>query len=106
MPSITAGIGVPNWGGEYGFWSTDAATLDKLRDQWPEFIEPLLAYREVEKLRGEIAVRLHEWLGGRPFDVIVLTCKAYDLQSSMDAIAPAVGPGTVIPAFNGPRRRR
>jgi len=33
-------------------FSTDAATLEKLRDQWPEFIEPLLAYREVEKLRG------------------------------------------------------
>lgn len=33
-------------------YSTDAATLEKLRDQWPEFIDPLLAYREVEKLRG------------------------------------------------------
>ncbi len=33
-------------------YSTDAATLDKLRDQWPEFIDPLLTYREVEKLRG------------------------------------------------------
>ncbi|MEO5723279.1 MAG: DNA polymerase, partial [Ilumatobacteraceae bacterium] len=33
-------------------FSTDAATLEKLRDQWPEFIEPLLQYREVEKLRG------------------------------------------------------
>jgi DNA polymerase I len=33
-------------------FSTDAATLEKLRDQWPEFIEPLLQYREVEKLRS------------------------------------------------------
>ncbi|MEO5902229.1 MAG: DNA polymerase, partial [Ilumatobacteraceae bacterium] len=33
-------------------FSTDAATLEKLRDQWPEFIDPLLSYREVEKLRG------------------------------------------------------
>ncbi|MBA2385639.1 MAG: DNA polymerase I [Acidimicrobiia bacterium] len=33
-------------------YSTDAATLEKLRDQWPEFIEPLLAHRELEKLRG------------------------------------------------------
>src|SRR5262245_22231986 len=32
--------------------STDAATLEKLRDEWPEFIEPLLQYREVEKLRS------------------------------------------------------
>ncbi len=33
-------------------FSTDAATLEKLRDSWPEFIEALLEYREVEKLRG------------------------------------------------------
>ncbi|CAB4899405.1 unannotated protein [freshwater metagenome] len=33
-------------------FSTDAATLEKLRDQWPEFIDPLLQYREVEKLRS------------------------------------------------------
>ena len=32
--------------------STDAATLEKIKDQWPEFIEPLLEYREVEKLRS------------------------------------------------------
>lgn len=33
-------------------YSTDAATLEKLRELWPEFIQPLLEYREVEKLRG------------------------------------------------------
>jgi len=33
-------------------YSTDAATLEKIKDQWPEFLEPLLRYREVEKLRG------------------------------------------------------
>ncbi len=33
-------------------FSTDAATLEKLRDRWPEFIDPLLQYREVEKLRS------------------------------------------------------
>ncbi len=33
-------------------FSTDAATLEKLRDEWPEFIEPLLRFREVEKLRS------------------------------------------------------
>lgn len=33
-------------------FSTDASTLEKLRDQWPEFIDPLLQYREVEKLRS------------------------------------------------------
>ena len=33
-------------------FSTDAATLEKIRDQWPEFIDPLLRYREIEKLRS------------------------------------------------------
>ena len=33
-------------------YSTDAATLETLRSQWPEFIEPFLRYREFEKLRS------------------------------------------------------
>jgi len=33
-------------------YSTDAATLEKLHDEWPEFIGPLLRYREMEKLRS------------------------------------------------------
>jgi DNA polymerase-1 len=33
-------------------YSTDAQTLEKLREAWPEFIVPLLRHREVEKLRG------------------------------------------------------
>jgi DNA polymerase-1 len=32
--------------------STDAATLEKLMDEWPEFLGPLMRYREVDKLRG------------------------------------------------------
>ena len=42
---------VPGKKTKTGF-STDAATLEKLRDQWPEFVEPLLRYREIEKLRS------------------------------------------------------
>lgn len=38
----------------------------------------------------------------RPFDLVLLSCKAYDLDSSLDAIAPAVGPDTtVLPILNG-----
>jgi DNA polymerase-1 len=33
-------------------YSTDAATLEKLKDAWPEFIVPLLRHRELDKLRG------------------------------------------------------
>ena len=37
-----------------------------------------------------------------PFDVILLTCKAYDLPEAIEAIAPAVGRGTaILPLLNG-----
>jgi len=40
----------------------------------------------------------------RPFDLVILSCKAYDLDSSIDAIAPAMGPRTsVLPILNGLR---
>jgi len=40
----------------------------------------------------------------RPFDLVILSCKAYDLDSSIAAIAPAVGPNTtVLPILNGLR---
>ncbi|MDG1265214.1 MAG: DNA polymerase, partial [Ilumatobacter sp.] len=32
--------------------STDAATLEKLEHEWPEFLAPLRRHREVDKLRG------------------------------------------------------
>jgi len=36
------------------------------------------------------------------YDVVLLTCKAYDLPSSIEAIAPAVGPQTaIVPLLNG-----
>lgn len=43
--------------------------------------------------------------GLRPeYDLVFLTCKAYDLESAMTAIAPALGPGTaIVPALNGLR---
>lgn len=44
-------------------------------------------------LRAEIAA---------PFDIVLLTCKAYDLDSAIDTIRPAVGPATVVvPLLNG-----
>ena len=36
------------------------------------------------------------------YDVIFLTCKAYDLDEALEAIAPAVGPATtILPVLNG-----
>jgi len=40
-----------------------------------------------------------------PFDAVLLACKAYDLDGAMEAIAPAVGPSTMIlPLLNGVRQ--
>ncbi len=37
-----------------------------------------------------------------PYDAVLLACKAYDLDSAIDAIAPAVGPASaVVPLLNG-----
>jgi DNA polymerase-1 len=44
-------------------YSTDAATLERLHDQWPEFIGPLLRHREVEKLRGTYGEGLLQEVG-------------------------------------------
>jgi 2-dehydropantoate 2-reductase len=39
-----------------------------------------------------------------PFDLILLSCKAYDLDAAMDSVAPYVGPKTMIlPLLNGMR---
>jgi 2-dehydropantoate 2-reductase len=38
----------------------------------------------------------------RPFDLVLVGCKAYDLEGAMDAFAPAVGPDTaILPVLNG-----
>ena len=39
---------------------------------------------------------------GGPYDVVILACKAYDLDSVMESIAPAVGSATtIVPMLNG-----
>ncbi|MDI1262042.1 MAG: ketopantoate reductase family protein [bacterium] len=38
----------------------------------------------------------------RPYDVVLLTCKAYDLPSAMESVRPAVGAETaILPLLNG-----
>ncbi len=40
----------------------------------------------------------------RAYDLILLSCKAYDLDSAMESFAPAVGPSTtILPLLNGMR---
>jgi 2-dehydropantoate 2-reductase len=39
-----------------------------------------------------------------PFDVVILSCKAYDLDGAIESFAPAMGPHTtVVPLLNGMR---
>jgi 2-dehydropantoate 2-reductase len=46
-----------------------------------------------------LAEHLHE-----PFDLILLSCKAYDLDGAIASFAPAVGPRTaILPLLNGMR---
>jgi 2-dehydropantoate 2-reductase len=47
----------------------------------------------------KVVTKGHE---GGPYDVVILACKGYDLDSAMDSIAPAVGPDTtIVPMLNG-----
>jgi len=59
----------------------------------------------VESVHGDFTVRADARLSGEvrsPADYVLLTCKAYDLDAAIDAIAPAVGPNTaIVPLLNG-----
>ncbi len=47
---------------------------------------------------------LPEAIATRGVDLVLLSCKAYDLSTAIDTIAPALGPGvTVMPILNGLR---
>jgi 2-dehydropantoate 2-reductase len=54
-----------------------------------------------DELRTQVRTVQQGQLDGT-YDVVLLTCKAYDLDSAMDAIAPAMGEQSVIvPVLNG-----
>jgi 2-dehydropantoate 2-reductase len=59
----------------------------------------------VKSPAGDIAPKVQTVLAGgiqAPYDVVLLTCKAYDLETALEAIAPAMGPkSVVIPMLNG-----
>ncbi len=54
------------------------------------------------KVQHVVAEELAKLAAEKPFDLVILSCKAYDLDSSIDAIAPAVSANaTVLPILNG-----
>ena len=64
-----------------------------LADDGLVIISPVGYARVAIRTRTEVAA---------PYDAILLACKAYDLDSAIDAIAPAVGPASIIvPLLNG-----
>jgi len=60
-------------------------------------------------VRGELTVKQPKLLlsgeaAPQAFDVVIVSCKAYDLENSIEAIRPYVGPQTlVLPLLNGIR---
>ena len=61
----------------------------------------------IKSTKGDVTQKVKTVLKadeGGPYDLVLLTCKAYDLDSAMDAIAPAVGTNTtIVPLLNGMR---
>lgn len=61
----------------------------------------------IKSTKGDITQKVKTVLTageGGPYDIVLLTPKAYDLDSAIEAIAPAVGPNTtVVPLLNGMR---
>ena len=61
----------------------------------------------IKSTKGDVTQKVKTVLKGSeggPYDIVLLTAKAYDLDSAIEAIAPAVGPNTtVVPLLNGMR---
>jgi 2-dehydropantoate 2-reductase len=59
----------------------------------------------VKAHEGDIRIPVKTVQAGQiahPYDVILLCCKAYDLEAAMDAVSPAIGPGSaILPVLNG-----
>ena len=61
----------------------------------------------IKSPKGDITQKVKTVLGGAeggPYDLVLLACKAYDLDSAMKATTPAIGLNTtVVPLLNGMR---
>ena len=62
----------------------------------------------IESPRGDVTLRQPATILSdnirEPFDLVLLSCKAYDLNGAMDSVFPAIGPETMIlPLLNGMR---
>jgi 2-dehydropantoate 2-reductase len=60
----------------------------------------------IKSVVGDAAMRVRTLTAadaGRPFDLVIVTCKAYDLDSAIEAAAPhmTAGAGLALPLLNG-----
>lgn len=71
----------------------------------PPRAETLKAGLRIESPYGDAVIPVRTVTTvSEPFDAVMVSCKAYDLDSAIDAIEPAVGPETlVLPLLNGLR---
>src|SRR5216684_1955804 len=98
-------LGAGGIGGYFGGRLADAGTdvtflvRPKRRDQLAR--DGLRVRSQVGDLQLPVKTALASEL--RPgYDIILLTCKAYDLDSAMDAIAPVMnGACAILPLLNG-----
>jgi 2-dehydropantoate 2-reductase len=73
----------------------------------PKLVSEATLARVTERSARESPVRetersARESPAGKPFDLVLLSCKSYDLDSAMDSFAGGVGPATMIlPLLNG-----
>ena len=76
------------------------ARAEKLAAEGLQLRSPVGDYH-IDKPQTVTADRLGQ---AGPFDLVLLSCKAYDLDTAIADVAPAVGPGTtVLPILNGMR---
>ena len=70
----------------------------------PKRAEQLAGGLFVRSPKGDVHIPAPKLVteAGQPFDLVLLSCKAFDLDAAIDAFAPAVGPGSmVLPLLNG-----
>jgi 2-dehydropantoate 2-reductase len=89
------------FGGRLAHAGSDVAFLVRPKRHEQLTRDGLVVKSPLGNLKMPVKTVLAQELGGG-YDVILFTCKAYDLDSAMDAIAPAVqGEAAIVPLLNG-----
>ena len=100
-------VGAGAIGGYFGGWAAEAGAdvtfLVRPRRAMQIAADGLVIRSPRGDLTRPVATVQAGALGG-PYDAVVLSCKAYDLDDAMASFAPAAGPDTaILPLLNGMR---